>query len=166
MSELLIITFDDESSAFELEQHLGPLRAGNWLETQDTTILTRDAAGEVHMQRPVNVPLAQAAGGSLWGLVIGAAFAVPVAGAVTGAAAGAVLGRERDPGVNTAFLEEIADSLRPGGSALCLLVRNLDVSALEEALARFGKRGHLIQSPLTEDEEAALRARLSGAAQA
>lgn len=164
MSELLIIAFDDPSAAFELEKHLGTLRAGNWLETQETTILTRDADGAVQVRRPVNLPLAQAAGGSFWGLVLGAAFAVPVVGAVAGAAAGAVVGRGREPGLSSAFLEETAESLHPGGSALCLLVRDMDAAAVETALDEFPKTGRLVRSPLSDEAEAALRARVESAA--
>lgn len=158
MSELLIIAFDDETSAFDLAEHLRPLRDDMWLETQDTTILTRDAEGEVHLNNAANVPLAQTAGGTAWGLLLGAAFAMPIAGALAGAATGAVVGRGRDPGVDSGFLTELGETLKPGSSALCLLVRHVDRAALDKALAAFPTRGRLLQSPYTADEEAGLRA--------
>lgn len=170
MSDLLIIAFDDEAAAFELDSHLQPLRADSRLKSEDTAIATRDSQGHVRIHgpndgEPRNIPLAQTAGGTIWGLVIGAAFAVPVAGAVTGAAAGALVGRDRDPKVKPGYLNEIAETLRPGGSALCLLVHEMDHKALAAALESFPKPGRLVTSPFTGDDEAALRAQVeTGAA--
>jgi uncharacterized membrane protein len=157
MSDLLIIAFDDENAAFELHDHLGGLRAQQRLVTQDITIVTRDSDGTPTMHRPLNVPVAQTVGGTIWGLVLGAAFMVPIAGAAVGAATGALLGRNRDPGVDSDFLKSIAENLPHGGSALCLLVRDLDKEAVMDAIAEFPRRGTLIQSPLGEEEEAHLR---------
>jgi uncharacterized membrane protein len=76
---------------------------------------------------------------------------------VAGAATGAVVGQFRDPGVDSTFLKEIAESLPKGGSALCLLVRDMDTDALLEEIAAFPRTGHLIQSPLDGEEEDRLR---------
>ncbi len=160
MSDLLIIAFDDDTSAFALHDHLGPLRAQQRLETQDTNIVTRDANGAPSLHQPQNVPVAQTVGGTIWGLILGAAFMVPVAGAAVGAATGALMGRYRDPGVDSGFLNRIAESLPAGGSALCLLVRDWDRDAVIEAIGRFPQRGTLIQSPLDDEDEAHLRALL------
>ena len=157
MSDLLIIAFDDDTSAFALHDHLGPLRAEQRLETQDTTIVTRDGDGTPRLHQPQNVPVAQTVGGTIWGLVLGAAFMVPIAGAAVGAATGALLGRYRDPGVDSDFLDRIAGNLPPGGSALCLLVRDLERDAVIEAIGSFPTRGTLIQSPLDGESEARLR---------
>jgi len=158
MSDLLIIAFDDEKAAFALHDHLGPLRAQQRLETQDTTIVTREADGTPKLHQPQNVPVAQTVGGTIWGLVLGAAFMVPVAGAAVGAATGALVGRYRDPGVDSAFLKRVAKTLPPGGSALCLLVRDFERDVVIDAIASFPQRGTLIQSPLDEEEERRLRA--------
>ena len=157
MSELLIIAFDDEQSAVDLAERLQPLREDMRLETQDTALLTRDAEGEVHLKSSGNVPLAQTAGGTVWGLLIGAAFAMPIAGALAGAATGAYVGRDRDPGVDSGFLKELGTTLKPRSSALCLLVRRVDRAALDEVLEAFPKRGRLLQSPFTGVDEAGLR---------
>jgi uncharacterized membrane protein len=89
---------------------------------------------------------------------LGAAFMVPIAGAAVGAATGALVGRYRDPGVDKDFLNRIAERLPPGGSALCLLVRDLERDAVMDAIGTFAQPGTLIQSPLDDEEEARLRA--------
>src|SRR6056297_3627115 len=157
MSELLIIAFDDDKAAFALHDHLGPVRAQQRLETQDTTIVTRDADGAPKLHQPQNVPVVQTVGGTIWGLVLGAAFMVPIAPAAAPTAAPAIVGRNRDPGVDSEFLNSITENLPHGGSALCLLVRDMDRYAVMQAIADFPQRGTLIQSPLDNEEEARLR---------
>lgn len=157
MSDLLIITFETPDGAFELDAHLRGIRRLQKLETQDIKVATRDEDGAVELHGPANVRAMQVVGGTIWGLVLGAAFLVPVAGAVAGAATGAVVGQFRDPGVDSTFLKEIAESLPKGGSALCLLVRDMDTDALLGEIAAFPQKGHLIQSPLDGAQEDRLR---------
>ncbi len=162
MSEFLIIAFDDRDSAFDLDRQLSWLRRQQKLETQDTTVVTRDEEGGVHMHRPVNVPAAQTAGGAVWGLVLGAAFMVPIAGAAVGAATGALAGQFRDPGVDSDFLKRIAETLKPGGSAVCLWVRDMDTDAVMQVIDAFPEKGYLLQSPLNAEEEERLAMQLKG----
>ncbi len=157
MSDLLIVTFEDEKAAFAFDEALAGLRRDMRLETQDTRVVTRDADGDVTLRGPVNVPLAQAVGGSVWGLVLGAAFLMPLAGAAVGAATGALMARERDPGLDRAFLEEIAQAMGPGSSALCLWVRKMDNEAFLDTVRGFDRVGKVIQSPLTPEDEARLQ---------
>lgn len=157
MSGLLIIAFEDATGGFELEAHLRDIRREQRLEAQDITVVTRDEGGEVHLHEHENVPLMQTLGGAVWGLVIGAAFLMPGPGAVAGAAIGGLTGQMRDPGVDSDFLLELAEALKPGGSALCIWVRNFEDDALLAAIRKFPKPGHLIQSPLDEETEVRLR---------
>ncbi|WP_297771250.1 DUF1269 domain-containing protein [uncultured Roseovarius sp.] len=157
MTDLLIIAFETSDGAFNLDAHLRGLRRLQRLETQDIKVATRDEDGAVQLHGPANVPAMQMVGGTIWGLVLGAAFLVPVAGAVAGAATGAVVGQFRDPGVDSAFLQEIAENLPKGGSALCLLVRDMDTDALFKEISAFSEEGHLIQSPLDGEQEDRLR---------
>ncbi len=72
----------------------------------------------------------------------------------------ALVGRDRDPGVDKAFLEQIGDTLRPGGSALCLWVRHVEEGALEAVLRDFGGGGTILRSPVSPELEERLQAML------
>jgi len=157
MSDLLVIAFDDANAAHELEKRLALVRSGAGVDMQDVARVTRDADGRVHMHKPVNAQLAQTVGGGVWGLLLGAAFLVPVAGAVAGAAAGAIIGQGRQPGIDRDFLKEVAEKLHPGGSALCLLAREIDRPAVEAVLAEMPGEGRVIEAELSAEAEAALR---------
>jgi uncharacterized membrane protein len=160
MSDLFIVIFETPDGAARLNEALAPMREQQRIETQDTVIASRDADGAVHVETPGNVPVAQTVGGSVWGAVLGAAFMLPVAGAIVGAGVGAIVGQLRDPNLDRAFTEEIAQSLRPGGSALCLWVRHVDEPMLRDTIAAFDGTGRIVQSPLAPEDEARLQSAL------
>lgn len=163
MSDLLVIVFDSTDAAARMAEALNPERESLQMELQDITVITRDEGGRIAAHEPVNVLAAQTLGGVGWGLVIGAAFLMPVAGAVAGAAAGAAVGMMRDPNIDRDFLKRIGETLKPGGSALCLLVRRMEPEALMNRVRAEGLSGELITSPLPEAEEKRLRAALAAA---
>jgi len=156
MSELLIVAFEGRGDAAALNAALEGMRRDMRIETQDTEIVTRDGDGTVHLHNTIDVPLAQTIGGAVWGLVLGAAFLLPVAGLAVGAATGALVGRGRDPGVDSGFLAELGEKLPLGGSALCLLVRHVDSALLLREIENFPIPGTVLQSPLDRETEARL----------
>lgn len=164
MSEMMIVTFETETGAAELASALEPLREDMEIEVQDITIVTRGETGRLDLKSPRNVPLLQLAGGAFWGAVIGAAFMVPVAGAIVGTAAGAATGTLRDPGIDSTFLTRIGETLPERGSALCLLVRKVDEEALISAIAASGLEGEVITAPVSRDHARQLRAALASRA--
>jgi uncharacterized membrane protein len=95
------------------------------------------------------------------GAVIGGfvGFVFPVAGAVIGAAAGAAVGSALRTGVEPAFVDEVKQTLRPGRSALFLVIKDSDLDASLGALRQF--RGDVIQSTLSSEAEEALRSALA-----
>jgi len=79
----------------------------------------------------------------------------PLAGAALGAAAGAAIGAAMDTGVSSRFIEELKTSLRPGRSALFVVVKEADADALVAGLRGFP--GDVVQTSLSPDTEDALR---------
>jgi uncharacterized membrane protein len=157
MSELFVTVFDTPSGAAQLKAELAKLRSAGQLETRESNLVTRDADGQLHLHHPTNIPLWQAVGGGVWGLLLGAVFLSPVAGAAVGAGVGALAGRERGAGIDPAFLEQIGETLQPGGSALCLWIDHVDEAALMDAAAKLGTGGTVIRSPLGTSQEARLQ---------
>jgi uncharacterized membrane protein len=98
---------------------------------------------------------AGAAGGALWGGLIGLIFLAPVVGMAIGAASGAAAGKFTDVGVNDNFLKELAGKLEPGAAALIALGRSDAPEKLLERLRPHG--GHVIQTSLDTDAEERVR---------
>jgi uncharacterized membrane protein len=96
--------------------------------------------------------------GAAVGAVLGGLlFAVfPVGAIVGGAVVGGLVGRAAAPGIDGAFVREVEEGLRPGGSALFLQVkRGGDPGLLIGAMRQYS--GQVIQTSLDEEQEAALR---------
>ncbi|WP_126975349.1 DUF1269 domain-containing protein [Frigidibacter oleivorans] len=158
MSDLLVVAFDDDTTAFEMRAALARLQREYLIEMEDVVVVTRDDDGKVRLHQAVNLAAAGAVGGSLWGMLIGLIFLNPLLGAAVGAGAGAISGAVTDTGIDDGFMKEIGEKLRPGGSALCVLARRLSGDKLLARLEEFRARGHVLQTSLSDEDETRLRA--------
>jgi len=101
-----------------------------------------------------------AMGGMFWGMLFGLIFFVPFLGAAIGAATGALAGSLTDVGIDDGFIKAVRDQVTPGTSALFLMTSDAVVDKVKDALARHNPE--LIQSNLSEEQEAALREMFAG----
>lgn len=92
-------------------------------------VVDRDEKGKVKLHQ-IHSPAARgAAGGALWGGLIGLLFLAPLFGMVIGAAAGGASGALVDVGINDTFMQQLGEKLHPGGAALIVLVRKVSPDA-------------------------------------
>ena len=158
MSDLIVVAFDDEATAFDLRAALVRMQGDYLLEIEDIVVVTRSTDGKVVLHQAVNLTAAGAAGGGLWGALIGLLFLNPLLGAAVGAGAGALSGRFTDIGINDQKMKDIGAALKDGGAAVCVLVRRMTGDKVLAGLAEFQAKGRVIQTSLSDEQEAALRA--------
>ena len=91
-----------------------------------------------------------AAWGSLWGLLLGAIFAVPVLGLAVGGAAGALSKATEALGVTKEQMEAIREQVTEGTSALFVVTEQGNLDRLGERFR--GVHMTLVQTNLTEAE--------------
>lgn len=161
MSDMFITVFDTPDGAGKLAEALAPLRRDYALQVQDVTIVKRDAQGKISLETPGNVPLLQIAGGAFWGVMFGTIVTFPLAGAAVGAVVGAVTATDHDPGISSAFTDRLGETLKPGGSALCMLVRDVEAPELLDAVARAEVQGEVVTAPVPEPQAEELRGALA-----
>ena len=157
MSNLIVVTFDDESTAFEMRAELARMQKEYLIEMEDAVVVTKNDKGKTKLHQAVNLTAAGAVGGSFWGMLIGLIFLNPLVGMAAGAAGGALSGAMSDIGISNKTMKEMAKSFKPGGSALFVLVRKSTPEKVLERLAPFAGKGKVIQTSLTKDREDALR---------
>jgi uncharacterized membrane protein len=155
MSNLVVIGFDDEHTAFDLRAELVKLQKEYLIEMEDVVVVTKDEKGKVKLHQAVNLTAAGAVGGSFWGMLIGMIFLNPLAGAAVGAGAGALSAKFKDIGISNNFMKELGESFTPGSSALFVLVRKATPDKVLEALKGF--KGKVLKTSLTTDKEETLR---------
>ena len=155
MSDLVVIGFDDEHTAFEMRAELVKLQKEYLIEMEDVVVVTKDDEGKVKLHQAVNLTAAGAVGGGFWGMLIGMIFLNPLVGAAVGAGAGALSGKLRDIGISNNFMKELGETLRNDTSALFVLVRKVTPDKVLEELKGF--KGKVLKTSLTADREEALR---------
>jgi uncharacterized membrane protein len=158
MSRLVVISFPEEQLAFEMRAALAKLQKEYLIEMEDVVVVTKDAEGKVKLHQAMNLTAMGAVGGGFWGMLIGMIFLNPLLGAAVGAGAGALSGRFTDLGIDDTFMKELADSFKPGCSAIFILVKKATSDKVLDALGAFKGKGKVIQTSLSKDEEQGLRA--------
>jgi uncharacterized membrane protein len=96
-------------------------------------------------------------------MLVGLIFLNPLLGAAIGAAAGGVMARFQDIGLNDKVMKDLAQSFKPGTSALFILLRKATVDKVLDGLKDFAGKGKVFQSSLSKDDEIALQQALDAA---
>jgi uncharacterized membrane protein len=164
MSTLVGIVFEDEATAFEMRAALLRMQKEYLIDLEDSVVVTRDAKGKIKLDQAVSLTRAGALGGGFWGMLIGFIFLNPLLGAAIGAATGSVMGKFTDIGLNDKVMKDLAQSFKPGSSALFVIVRRATTDKVLEGLKSFAGKGKVFQTSLTKDEEASLQQALEAAA--
>jgi uncharacterized membrane protein len=155
MSDLVVIGFDDEHTAFEMRAALAKLQKEYLIDMEDVVVVTKDDKGKVKLHQAVNLTAAGAMGGTFWGMLIGLIFLNPLLGAAIGAGAGALSGKLSDIGIDDKFMKQLGETLTTGTSALFVLVRKATPDKVLGQLKGF--KGKVIKTSLTADREEELR---------
>src|SRR3954465_14629327 len=124
MSNLIAVAYPDKGTAEKVRQTLAGLMTEKVIDLADAVVVTRDADGKVKLHQAHSPGAAGAAGGALWGGVIGLLFLAPLVGMAIGAAAGGAAGRGPRVGINDKFMKDLGAKLVPGSAALIVLVRS------------------------------------------
>ncbi len=157
MSDLIVISFEDEQTAFALRAELAKLQQEYLIEMDDAVVVTKDDKGKVKLHQAQNLTALGAVGGGFWGTLIGMIFLNPLLGAAVGAGAGALSGSLADIGINNDMMKSFAESFKPGCSALFVLVRKATGDKVLAGLSEFTGKGKVLKTSLTKDKEEELR---------
>ena len=101
--------------------------------------------------------------GMFWGLLFGLLFFIPFFGMAIGAGLGALMGHVAKSGIDKEFEEQVRDMLKPGTSALFLVVEKVTPDKAVEALRKYG--GTVLKSSLSKEAEEELQEELHGSKQ-
>ena len=159
MSDLVAIAYPDLDTAQRVAANIGEAQKASLIDLEDICVVEHRDNGKIKLHQ-ASLAGAGAAGGMLWGGLIGLLFLAPLVGMAIGAASGAAGGAMADVGVDDKFMKELGQKLQPGGAALILLVRDMNT---EKLLAEVRIPGEVIQTSLSNDDEDALRGALAQA---
>jgi uncharacterized membrane protein len=156
-SDLVAIAYKDLPTAQEVAGNLGDAVKQHLIELEDVVIVERRPDGNVKLHQPSLAGIG-AAGGALWGGLIGLIFFMPLFGIATGEASGAF----SDTGIDDSFMRQLGENLPEGGAALILLIRKISA---EKILPLTRIPGTIIQTSLSDEQQEHLREALTAAGQ-
>ncbi len=162
MSTLIAIAYPDAATAERVRAELIQATKAHLLTLEDAVVVEHQPDGKIKLHQAMSLTGAGAAGGAMWGGLIGLLFLVPLFGMAIGAATGAVAGKMTDAGVDDNLVKQLGAKMPPGGAALIALGQAGARDKVLERLAPFG--GEIVQTSLSEDDEERLRAALGAAA--
>jgi uncharacterized membrane protein len=158
MSTLVAIAYPDPETAEKVRAELIQATKEKLVVLEDAVVVEHRADGKIKLHQAVSTTGAGAAGGAMWGGLIGLLFLAPLFGMALGAATGALAGKGTDLGVNDDFMKRLGDKLEPGAAALIALGRSDAPDKLLDRLRPYG--GDIIQTSLDTEEEERLRSSL------
>jgi uncharacterized membrane protein len=164
MSELFVVAFDDELKAEQVRLDLLSLKHGHLVDVEEAVVVIRTVSGKVRMHHATHFTAPGALGGGFLGMMAGLMLLNPVLaviGGLTGSALGAVAGALKELGIDEPFMKELASPLKPGSSALFILVKEGQPEQVCAEVETFG--GKIIQTRLAHQDEAKLGAALDAA---
>jgi uncharacterized membrane protein len=160
MADLIAIGYPDETTAALAADEARALARDLIIQPDAIASIVRDKEGKYHVHTSHHAVGAGATWGLFWGMLFGLIFFVPVFGMAIGAGLGAIMGKITKAGIDKEFQDQVRDLIKPGTSALFLMVEKVTPDKAVDALSKYG--GTVLKTSLTKEGEAQLQEALHG----
>ena len=160
MCDLIAIAYPGETTAIEAAQEAERLSHELIVQPDAIASISCNREGTYRVVTNHHQVGESSTWGGFWGLLFGMLFFVPMFGLALGAGLGALLGRLERSGIEREFQEQVRDLLRPGTSALFMMIERVTPEQAAAVLGTFG--GTVVSSPLSKETEAELQDALHG----
>ena len=164
MADLIAIGYPDEATAEAAADEARQLAKDLIIEPDAIAVIVRDAKGDYHVHTQHHMVGQGATWGMFWGLLFGLLFFIPVFGLAVGAGMGALMGKITKSGIDKQFEDQVRDMIKPGTSALFLMVEKVTPDKAVEAMSKYG--GTVLKTSLSKEGEQELQDALHGGAEA
>ena len=160
MATLIAIGYPDEATAEQAADEARRLAQDLIIQPDAIAVIERDAEGKYHTHTTQHAVGAGATWGMFWGMLFGLLFFVPVFGMAIGAGLGALMGKITKSGIDRAFQDQVRDMIKPGTSALFLMVEQVTTDKAVDAMSKYG--GTVLKTSLSKEGEKELQDALHG----
>jgi len=152
MATLVAIGYPDQGTAEQARATVGTLEADLVIQADQVAAISRDLEGKYHVHTTHGG--ASAGGGAMWGgfwgMLFGLLFFIPFAGLAIGAGMGALFGHFGEKGIDKAFQQQVRDYLKPGTSALFMVIEQVTPDKAIAGLSQYG--GTVIRTSLSDED--------------
>jgi uncharacterized membrane protein len=160
MADLIAIGYPDMTTALQAEDEVQQLAKDLVIQPDAIAVIIRKQNGHIKTITNHHPVGKGATWGMFWGFLFGLLFFIPFFGLAIGAAMGAVMGSVSKAGVDEAFQNQVRDMLKPGTSALFMVVEQMTTDKATDALSKFG--GTVLKTSLSKEAEKKLQDGLHG----
>ncbi len=152
MATLVAIGYPDQGTAEQARSTVYQLESELIIQADQVAAISRDLEGKYHVHTSHGGPSAGggAAWGGFWGLLFGLLFFIPFAGLAMGAGMGALMGHFGQKGIDKAFQQQVRDYLKPGTSALFMVIEHATPDKAIAALQQYS--GTVIRTSLSDED--------------
>jgi uncharacterized membrane protein len=157
---LIVIGYPDEQTAPRVWDEVRKLENDYLVDLEDGAVIIHRADGKFEIRTAHNPAARQTLWGLFWGFLVGLIFFVPLLGIAVGAATGAIFGAIEKTNITREFRDRVRDLVKPGTSAIMLIVRKVTPDKVEDGLKPYG--GTVLKTSLTREDEARLQEALQG----
>jgi uncharacterized membrane protein len=157
MATLLVIGYADQGVAEEARKSVQALEDELTIEADHVASIARDVEGRYHAHiSHIGAPVSRRVDwGGFWGAVFDLLFSVPAPGLAFSSGTGVLRDDLGEQGSGRAFQDEVRERVKPGTSALFILVERDPPDRAVGSLARYG--GTMIKASLSDAELDRLR---------
>jgi uncharacterized membrane protein len=160
MSDLIVIGYPDEQTAPRVWDEVRQLQRDYLIDLEDGAVIIHRADNKFEIRTAHNPVAGQTFWGLFWGFLVGLIFLVPLFGLAVGAASGAIFGAIERTNINKDFRDRVRDLVKPGTSAILMVVRKVTTDKVLDALKPYG--GTVLKTSLTREDETRLQEALQG----
>ncbi|MEI2697891.1 MAG: DUF1269 domain-containing protein [Microthrixaceae bacterium] len=160
MPDLIAIGYDDTATAVEAMDEVGRLAHDLVIQPDAVAAIIRAEDGKFRTVTNQHEVGTGATWGMFWGFFFGLLFFIPVFGMALGAGMGALMGKITKSSIDKNFQEQVREQVKPGTSALFMIVEQMTTDKALQSLSQFG--GTVLKTSLSADDEAELQAALHG----
>ena len=152
MATLLAIGYPDQGTAEQAMQTVHELQSELIIQADQVAAVSRDLEGKYHVHTAHGGASAGAGAwwGGFWGMLFGLLFFIPFAGLAIGAGMGALFGHFGSKGIDKAFQEQVRDYVKPGTSALFMVIEQVTPDKAIAAMQQYG--GTVIRTSLSDED--------------
>ena len=151
MAQLIVLGVADRDTAEKALDIAADLNKKELLRLEDAAYAYKDDKGRPRIHQTVNLTRYGAAGGALWGTLIGLLFLNPLLGLAVGAGTGAIAGKLSDVGIDDDMIKDIGSELKQDRAAVFLLADEATIDRVVDAFRPLNPT--VIQTNLSKDNE-------------
>lgn len=146
MADLIAIGYDDDTTAVEAMDEVERLRRDLGIDADAVAAIIRSKDGRLRTITNQHVG-GRFVAGVFWGSLFGFLFFVPFLSMTVGAGMVALMGTIAKSGIDQQFQDQVRDMLKPGTSALFMIVEKVAPDRVTDALSGFG--GSVLKTSLS-----------------